>query len=173
MVEIKDGKLEHFSIAGEDMKFAWAEAVIDGETVVVRSPKVAKPAAVRYAYAMNPAKANLYNREGLPATAFRTDRWIGPSENISWLEVKGDKPPKSTPGSTTEIIFTNKRSQTVKVYWVSYVGDLKFYGTIEPGKERRQNTFAKAHWLITDENDKPLGYFRTTPKVGRAEIPKD
>jgi len=172
-VEIKDGKLEHFSIAGEDMKFAWAEAVIDGETVVVRSPKVAKPAAVRYAYAMNPAKANLYNREGLPATAFRTDRWIGPSENISWLEVKGDKPPKSTPGSTTEIIFTNKRSQTVKVYWVSYVGDLKFYGTIEPGKERRQNTFAKAHWLITDENDKPLGYFRTTPKVGRAEIPKD
>lgn len=67
-------KLQGFVIAGEDKRFVWAEAVIDGETVVVSSPKVAKPAAVRYAYedARFPW-ANLFNKDGLPAQAFRTD----------------------------------------------------------------------------------------------------
>jgi sialate O-acetylesterase len=72
---VKDGKLAHFAIAGEDKKWHWAEAVIDGDTVVVTSPNVAKPVAVRYAYTINPAGANLYNKEGLPASPFRTDAW--------------------------------------------------------------------------------------------------
>lgn len=69
------GKLARFAIAGEDRKWVWADAVIEGATVVVSSPKVAAPVAVRYAYAMNPTGMNLYNREGLPALPFRTDAW--------------------------------------------------------------------------------------------------
>ncbi|HOL66351.1 MAG TPA: sialate O-acetylesterase [bacterium] len=73
--EVPGGRLSWFSIAGEDRKFVPAEAVIDGATVVVSSPGVPKPVAVRYAFAMNPAGCNLYNREGFPASPFRTDNW--------------------------------------------------------------------------------------------------
>jgi sialate O-acetylesterase len=69
------GKLQGFAIAGEDRKWVWADAVIDGETVLVSSPAVPKPLAVRYAFTMNPASANLYNKDGLPASPFRTDDW--------------------------------------------------------------------------------------------------
>ena len=73
--EAKDEKLKRFAIAGEDKKWFWAEAVIEGNSVVVSSPEVKAPVAVRYAYEMNPNGANLYNREGLPASPFRTDSW--------------------------------------------------------------------------------------------------
>ena len=46
-----------------------------GDTVVVSSPEVKEPVAVRYAFSMNPHGANLYNRDGLPAGPFRTDDW--------------------------------------------------------------------------------------------------
>jgi sialate O-acetylesterase len=69
------GPLKRFEIAGADQKWHWAEALIDGETVVVSSPAVAKPVAVRYAWASNPEGANLVNAEGLPASLFRTDDW--------------------------------------------------------------------------------------------------
>ena len=65
-----------FAVAGEDRKWVWADAKIDGETVVVSSPQVAKPVAVRYAWANNPV-CNLYNKAGLPASPFRTDDWKG------------------------------------------------------------------------------------------------
>jgi len=71
----KGGKLAKFAIAGEDKQWHWAEAMIDGDTVVVKSDKVAKPVAVRYGYTMNPRGANLYNKQGLPASPFRTDDW--------------------------------------------------------------------------------------------------
>ncbi len=71
--EVKDGKLQRFAIAGADGKWFWAEATIDGTDVIVSSPNVKEPVAVRYAYQNNPAGANLYNREGLPASPFRTD----------------------------------------------------------------------------------------------------
>ena len=77
----KGGALKDFEIAGADKKFIWADAKIDpstgsgqaGDTVVVSSPKIKSPAAVRYAWAPNPA-CNLYNKAGLPASPFRTDR---------------------------------------------------------------------------------------------------
>lgn len=72
---VKDGKLERFAIAGADKKWHWAEATIDGSDVIVRSPDVKEPVAVRYAYSMNPTGANLYNVEGIPASPFRTDDW--------------------------------------------------------------------------------------------------
>jgi sialate O-acetylesterase len=68
----KSGKLNGFAIAGADKKFVWADAVIDGKTVVVSSPLVEKPVAVRYAWDINPV-CNLYNQAGLPAVPFRTD----------------------------------------------------------------------------------------------------
>jgi len=68
------GSLRQFAIAGADMKFVWAKAKIKGDRVIVKSKEVRKPVAVRYAWADNPEGANLYNREGLPAAPFRTDR---------------------------------------------------------------------------------------------------
>ena len=68
--------LKGFAIAGEDKKFVWADAKIEGDKVVVSSPDVADPVAVRYAWADNPI-CNLYNKEDLPACPFRTDEWPG------------------------------------------------------------------------------------------------
>jgi sialate O-acetylesterase len=63
-----------FAIAGADHKLVWADARIEGEHVIVSSPKVAAPVAVRYGWADNP-EVNLYNGAGLPASPFRTDDW--------------------------------------------------------------------------------------------------
>jgi sialate O-acetylesterase len=65
-------QLEGFAICGEDKKWVWADAKIQGKTVVVSSDKVPAPVAVRYAWAENPT-CNLYNNAGLPASPFRTD----------------------------------------------------------------------------------------------------
>ncbi len=65
-------QLKGFAIGGADGRFVWADARIDGSTVVVSSPSVRSPTAVRYAWADNPENANLYNKEGLPAAPFRT-----------------------------------------------------------------------------------------------------
>ena len=69
-------QLVGFAIAGEDRKFVWARASIEGDTIVVSSDQVAKPVAVRYAWADNPA-CNLFNQADLPASPFRTDQWPG------------------------------------------------------------------------------------------------
>lgn len=68
-------KLQGFMIAGKDRKFQWADASIDGQTVVVSSPAVAAPESVRYAWSDKCPWANLFNNDGLPAQAFRTDEW--------------------------------------------------------------------------------------------------
>lgn len=68
-------RLARFAIAGEDRKWHWADARVDGESVIVSSKAVPKPLAVRYAFSANPLGANLYNQAGLPASPFRTDRW--------------------------------------------------------------------------------------------------
>jgi len=71
--------LSGFAIAGADKRFVWADAVIDGDTVVVSSPQVPKPVAVRYAWADNPP-CTFYNAADLPASPFRTDTWPGITE---------------------------------------------------------------------------------------------
>lgn len=71
----RDGKpLTHFEIAGADKKFVKAQAKIDGETIVVSSDQVVEPVAVRFGWHQE-AMPNLMNKEGLPASPFRTDRW--------------------------------------------------------------------------------------------------
>lgn len=76
-LEVRDGgKLKRFEIAGKDRVWHWAEARIQGkDSVVVSSPQVPEPVAVRYAWAVNPEGANLVNSDGLPASVFRTDDW--------------------------------------------------------------------------------------------------
>jgi sialate O-acetylesterase len=69
----RGGDLKTFTIAGKDGKFVTALAKIEKGTVVVSSPEVAEPAAVRYAWENYPEGCNLYNRDGLPAAPFRTD----------------------------------------------------------------------------------------------------
>lgn len=71
----KDGEpLACFAIAGADKRFVWAKAEIQADqTILVSNAQLSQPMYVRYAWADNPADANLYNREGLPASPFRTD----------------------------------------------------------------------------------------------------
>jgi sialate O-acetylesterase len=71
----KGGPLHWFQIAGADQKFVDADAKIDGDSVLVSSPSVPKPVAVRYAWDNYPNTANLYNASGLQAAPFRTDTW--------------------------------------------------------------------------------------------------
>jgi sialate O-acetylesterase len=76
----RDGKpLSDFTIAGADQKFVPAVATIDGDSIVMHSDKVAKPEAVRFAW-RDDATPNLANKEGLPASPFRTDSWKGVTE---------------------------------------------------------------------------------------------
>jgi sialate O-acetylesterase len=70
----KDGEeLREFAVAGADKKFVWAKAKIEGNKIIVWSDEMANPMYVRYAWADNP-DVNLYNKEGLPASPFRTDK---------------------------------------------------------------------------------------------------
>jgi sialate O-acetylesterase len=68
--------LQGFALAGADRKFHWAEASIDGDNILVRSSEVPSPVADRYAWGDSP-NANLFNKDGLPASPFRTDDWPG------------------------------------------------------------------------------------------------
>ncbi len=70
----EDKKLENFIIAGEDRNFKKADARIEGDKLVVSHPDITHPVAVRYAWS-NTAEATLFNKEGLPASTFRTDNW--------------------------------------------------------------------------------------------------
>jgi sialate O-acetylesterase len=77
---VRGEKLGEFSVAGTDRKWHWAQARIDGESVVVSAPEVAEPTAVRYAWQANPA-ATLFNGAGLPAVPFRSDDWPGVTDH--------------------------------------------------------------------------------------------
>jgi sialate O-acetylesterase len=73
--ELPGGKLKWLAIAGADKKFYWADARIEGQTLVASSKDVPNPVAVRYAFTMYTDGAMLYNKAGLPASQFRTDDW--------------------------------------------------------------------------------------------------
>lgn len=73
-LEARGGALKGFAICGPDKKFVWANAEIVGNTVVVSSPNVKEPVAVRYGWADFPV-VNLWNKDGLPASPFRTDNF--------------------------------------------------------------------------------------------------
>lgn len=79
----KYGYLKGFAIAGADQKFVWAKAIVKDDKIIVSNDAIANPVAVRYAWGNNPDDANLYNKEGLPASPFRTDNWQGITEGKS------------------------------------------------------------------------------------------
>jgi len=70
-----DKRIRTCWIAGSDRKFIPAQAIIDGDTLLVHAADIPAPKAVRYGWAHNPDGANLYNAEGFPASPFRTDTW--------------------------------------------------------------------------------------------------
>jgi sialate O-acetylesterase len=75
-LKIKNGKtVSQIAIAGADGVFVWANAKIAGNNIVVWHKDIKQPVAVRYAWSDNPFGCNLYNKEGLPASPFRTDDW--------------------------------------------------------------------------------------------------
>lgn len=74
--------LKGFAVAGANRKFYWADSRIEGRSVVVWSPRIPAPAAIRYAWSGSP-DCNLANAEGLPASPFRTDDWPGVSGGLS------------------------------------------------------------------------------------------
>ena len=95
LVPARPGKLDAFALAGKNKQWHWANATIEGNTVVVSSPQVPQPVAVRYAWAMNPSKRDLlYNKEGFPASPFRTDDWPLVDREYSARETSYEKPAK-------------------------------------------------------------------------------
>jgi len=86
----KGGDVKYVAIAGDDKKFVWAQAVIKNNTVAVWNDNIAHPVTVRYAWADNPEGANLYNREGLPASPFSTDTSRSPAAGTAILPRGGN-----------------------------------------------------------------------------------
>ena len=87
--------MDSFAIAGEDGNFVRADAVIQDDSVVVSAQDIPTPVAVRYAWAMNPSRGNLlYNKEGIPASPFRTDNWplFDAEDYVPKEQIKPKKP---------------------------------------------------------------------------------
>jgi sialate O-acetylesterase len=81
----KNGELNGFEIAGADEQFYPANAGIDGDRIVVESKTVSNPVAVRYGWMDDAGKDNLFNKEGFPASPFRTDKWKGVTEEHKFV----------------------------------------------------------------------------------------
>lgn len=84
MATDKYGYVKGFEVAGDDQKFKYAKAWIEGNYILVSTEGISNPAAVRYAWADNPEDANLYNKEGFPASPFRSDAWKGITEGAKF-----------------------------------------------------------------------------------------
>lgn len=84
IVKDKYGYIKGFEISGTDRIFHYAQAAIDGNTVVVYADDVTSPVAVRYGWSDDAGEDNLFNREGFPAAPFRTDDWPGITEKTKY-----------------------------------------------------------------------------------------
>ena len=94
----KDNPPKNFAIAGADKNFVWANAKVEGDTIVVDSPKVTQPIAVRYAWATNPEGCSLYNAAGLPMAPFRSDDWpVSENTPLSGRPEAKRQPPTKQP----------------------------------------------------------------------------
>jgi hypothetical protein len=122
----KKGPLDTFAIAGQDKKFVWADATIKDNTITVSAKNVPNPVAVRYAWAMNPSQRNLlYNKEGIPASPFRTDTWplfdtdnYVPAEQIKPVQPKDYDPIPLDRPSVSLRLSDNVAGYVVVFQWV-------------------------------------------------------
>ncbi|HEX9513111.1 MAG TPA: sialate O-acetylesterase [Puia sp.] len=80
VVHDKYGYLKGFEIAGSDQQFYYARAMVQGDKVVVWQDGVSAPTAIRYGWADDAGEGNFFNKEGFPASPFRTDQWKGITE---------------------------------------------------------------------------------------------
>ena len=95
LMPARPGKPDAFALAGKDRVWHWADANIEKDSIILSSPKVGKPVAARYAWAMNPSRRNLlYNKEGFPASPFRTDDWPLYDPDAELIEVNKPEKPK-------------------------------------------------------------------------------
>jgi len=81
----KYGYIKGFEVAAADQKFHYAKAYLDGDKIIVSNEDVATPVAVRYAWADEALEANLFNKDGFPASSFRTDAWKGITEEAKYV----------------------------------------------------------------------------------------
>ena len=109
----------------------------------------------------------------LPARFPKEPESQKPTATLKWIAVSSreEAPQRSVSGLNTQVFFENKSKRRVKLYWITYGGGLKLYGELAPSAIRRQNTYSKNAWLITDENNTPLGYFIVGTEESRAVIP--
>lgn len=114
---------------------------------------------------------------GVDLSKLPVEEPVRPSEKpvaVKWQTDLSKRPAKSKLGSNMTITFVNKRKHKVKLHWVTYAGGLKEYAVLEPGASRRQNSFSEAVWLVTTEEEKPLGYFITIQALeNHAVIPAE
>jgi len=91
--------------------------------------------------------------------------------NLKWRPATTASLPKSKSGPNLTLLFENKSKKKIKLYWISYGGQKRLYGEIEPGKTRRQNTYTSNTWLVCDQEDSPLGHFISERGDAKAIIP--
>lgn len=93
---------------------------------------------------------------------------------LAWRPAKKSAAPASKPdGNPFDVVFINRSKSTVVLHWMDRSGKPRPYGGIEAGKRKRQQTRPGAVWLITDPEDKPLGYFVVGDRKAQAQIPRN
>lgn len=121
-VEVIDGPLQNFSIAGPTGSFVGATAVIDKDSILVSSPNITTPVHVRYGYANAPTGVNkLYNAAGLPASPFRTDEGY----RIDVRAGTGNSPTRNLPGEQVPIVASAAVPGKVFDRWIGAASEIE------------------------------------------------
>lgn len=125
-LKVDGDKLRGFAIQRGEGKFEWADARIDGDTVVISSDRISEVSHVRYGWASNPV-GNLVNAEGLPATPFRTDL----DDEARRILNQGAIPEPPLPAVDPETVgMSANKLQEVKAVLQKFVNDEKVPGAI-------------------------------------------
>lgn len=148
--------LKGFIIAGQDRRFVWADAEIDGDAVTVKNDAVPYPVAVRYAWWDDPEGCNLYNKEGLPASPFRTDKWPGVTADIR------------TPNDPQAVRVFHEVPEDASLPRVLLIGDSISMGYTEPTRELLHGK-ANVQRIPWNGGDTRLGLQRLHEAIGGAK----
>jgi arylsulfatase A-like enzyme len=97
----------------------------------------------------------------------------GSLTRLPWHIATVEETPASKPvGDPFDVVFVNQRKESVGLFWIDSKGQPKPYGEIEAGQRKRQMTRPGAVWMLTDHNNKTLGYFVVDDRSARAIVPK-